>query len=119
MATRTFELLSTHVGQKASCSGATQIRAGVIRPEVIIPTSLLNVAQSSVPSPQSFGEGIKNGDTVRIIREPYFGILARVKDLPSELQQIPTESEARVLVATLPDGQDVVIPRANVEMIED
>ena len=119
MATRTFELLSTHVGQKASCSGATQIRAGVIRPEVIIPTSLLNVAQSSVPSSQSFGEGIKNGDTVRIIREPYFGILARVKDLPSELQQIPTESEARVLVATLPDGQDVVIPRANVEMIEE
>lgn len=119
MATRTFELLSTHVGQKASCSGATQIRAGVIRPEVIIPTSPLNAARSSVFSPQSFGEGIKGGDTVRIIREPYFGILARVKDLPSELQQIATESEARVLVATLPDGQDVVIPRANVEMIEE
>jgi len=45
--------------------------------------------------------------------------LARVKDLPAELQQIPTESEARVLVATLPDGQEVVIPRANVEMIEE
>jgi len=25
----------------------------------------------------------------------------------------------RVLVATLPDGQDVTIPRANVEMIEE
>ena len=62
---------------------------------------------------------MKAGDTIRIIREPYFGILARVKDLPSELQRIPTESEARVLVATLPDGQDVVIPRANVEMIEE
>ena len=118
MATRTFELLASHVGQKASCSGATQIRAGVIRPEVIIPLAHLS-PQSSVLSPQSLGEGMRAGDTIRIIREPYFGILARVKDLPSELQRIPTESEARVLVATLPDGQDVVIPRANVEMIEE
>ncbi|MBX3328620.1 MAG: hypothetical protein KF682_22325, partial [Nitrospira sp.] len=33
MAAKTFKLLSTHAGQKASISGATQIRAGVIRPE--------------------------------------------------------------------------------------
>ncbi len=118
MAKRTFELLSSHVGQKASCSGATQIRAGVIRPEVVIPFS--PTGESKVQSPKSkvIEGGIKSGDTIRIIREPYFGILARVKDLPAELQQIPTESEARVLVATLPDGQDVIIPRANVEMIE-
>ena len=53
-----------------------------------------------------------------MIREPYFGVIARVKDLPSALQQIPTESPARVLVAILPDRQEVTIPRANVEMIE-
>ena len=59
------------------------------------------------------------GDTIRIIREPYFGALAQVKMLPTELQQIPTESQVRVLVATLPDGREVTIPRANVEMIEE
>ncbi len=37
MAKRTFDLLSAKVGQQASCSGATQIRAGVFRPEIIIP----------------------------------------------------------------------------------
>ncbi len=121
MATRTFELLSSHVGQKASCSGATQIRAGVIRPEVIIPLASADDDGSKVQGLKSkvIGGGINVGDTIRIIREPYFGVLARVKELPSELQHIPTESEARVLVATLPDGQDVVIPRANVEMIEE
>lgn len=62
---------------------------------------------------------MKAGDTIRIIREPYFGIIARVKDLPPELQRIPTESPVRVLVATLPDGRAVTIPRANVEMIEE
>src|SRR5207237_8637445 len=36
MARKTFDLLSAHTGQQASVSGATQIRAGVIRPEIII-----------------------------------------------------------------------------------
>ncbi len=119
MAKRTFELLANKDGQQASCSGTTQIRAGVIRPEVIIPIGTTD--KFKVPNPQSQATegGIKIGDTIRIIREPYFGALARVKDLPSELQQIPTESQARVLVATLPDGQNVTIPRANVERIEE
>jgi hypothetical protein len=119
MAKRTFDLLSAKVGQKASCSGATQIRAGVIRPEVIIPLASTSESKGQRPKAKVSEGGIKNGDIIRIIREPYFGAIARVKDLPSELQQIPTESEARVLVATLPNGQDVVIPRANVEMIEE
>jgi len=37
MAQRTFELLKSLVGKMASVNGATQIRAGVIRPEVIVP----------------------------------------------------------------------------------
>ncbi len=119
MAKRTFDLLAAKVGQQASCSGATQIRAGVIRPEVIIPLSQRNEFQVSSFKFQVSEGGIKVGDTIRIIREPYFGIIARVKDLPSELQLIPTESHVRVLVATLPDGRDVTIPRANVEMIEE
>ena len=119
MAKRTFDLLANHAGQQASCSGATQIRAGVIRPEVIIP--LAGNRQSTVVSQQSkvAEGGIREGETVRIIREPHFGVLARVKALPAELQQIPTESHIRVLIAALPDGREVTIPRANVEMIEE
>ena len=119
MAGRTFDLLAAKTGQKAACSGATQIRAGVIRPEVIIPLSQVSEPQVSSLKSQVSEAGIKAGDTIRIIREPYFGIIARVKDLPAELQLIPTESQVRVLVATLPDGRDVTIPRANVEMIEE
>ncbi|MEE8417546.1 MAG: hypothetical protein V3S06_02685, partial [candidate division Zixibacteria bacterium] len=37
MAGKTFELLKDHEGQEACINGATQIRAGVIRPEVVIP----------------------------------------------------------------------------------
>lgn len=119
MARRTFDLLAAKAGQRASCHGATQIRAGVIRPEVIIPLDRSGLPASSACQPSPRAQGIQVGAIVRIIRDPYFGLLARVKSLPVELQRIPTESTVRVLVATLPDGQDVVIPRANVEMIEE
>ncbi|MBI3990426.1 MAG: hypothetical protein HY347_12525 [candidate division NC10 bacterium] len=128
MAGRTFDLLASKEGWKASCSGATQIRAGVIRPEVIIPLDQAPDPKSP-PSPLSKrgarGDfppeegGMSVGDTVRIIREPYFGLIARVKELPPEPRQIATESKVRVLIASLPDGHDVIIPRANVELIEE
>jgi hypothetical protein len=118
MARRTFDLLAAKAGQRASCNGATQIRAGVIRPEVIIPLGRSGDAPRPTPHAKPEG-GIQVGNMIRIIREPYFGLLARVKALPPELQRIPTESAVRVLVATLPEGRDVVIPRANVEMIEE
>ncbi len=66
----------------------------------------------------SEGEGLREGDLVRLIREPHFGVIARVKGFPSELQTIPTESRVRVLVAELPNGQNITVPRANVEIIE-
>ena len=37
MAKKTYDLLKQSVGMKTSINGATQIRAGVIRPEVVIP----------------------------------------------------------------------------------
>jgi len=117
MAKRTFDLLCAKKGRAASMSGATQIRAGGIRPEIIIP-----LAADAKGAERDGGKergGMKPGDVIRIIREPHFGKLAKVKDLPSELRTIGTESHARVLVAEFADGTTDVIPRANVEGIED
>lgn len=114
MAGKTFRLLSALTGQKASISGATQIRAGVIRPEIIIPKE--PSAVSAVAPPQR--EGITIGDPVRIIRDPLFGRIGEVSALPPDLTKIPTESEVRVLEVKFPDGSRAVIPRANIEVIE-
>ncbi|CAE6773490.1 hypothetical protein [Nitrospira defluvii] len=115
MAPKTFALLSAHAGQKASISGATQIRAGVIRPEIIIPHSGPAAATKVA---QAEREGIQLGDPVRIIRDPLFGKIGAVSGLPSELRAIPTESEVRVLEVRFPDGTTTVVPRANIEVIE-
>jgi len=114
MASKTFRLLSAHTGQKASISGATQIRAGVIRPEIIIPRT-----GASTDVPTDFQRtGIRLGDSVRVIRDPLFGKIGEVSALPSDLASIPTESEVRVLEVTFANGARAVIPRTNIEVIE-
>jgi len=115
MAQRTFELLKSLVGKKASINGATQIRAGVIRPEVVIP--LEDVAEK-VAEEKKGSEGMVIGSQIRIIRQPYFGMLAKVIDLPAPLQKLPTEAKVRVCQVELEDGKKVILPRANVELIE-
>ena len=114
MAAKTFKLLARHAGRKASISGSTQIRAGVIRPEIIVPQEVENARTT----PQSQRDGIRLGDPVRIIRDPMFGRIGEVSALPPELTKIPTESEVRVLEVKFPDGAKAVIPRTNIEVIE-
>ena len=112
MAQRTFDLLRSLEGETASFNGATQIRAGVIRPEVIVPRA------DGVPSEETARHDLEIGVPIRIIREPYFGALATVAALPPEPQPIPSGARVRVLEAELADGRRVIVPRANVELIE-
>ena len=116
MAAKTFALLSKHRGQKASISGATQIRAGVIRPEIIIPAA--NGARTASDAAVAGRGGIQVGDQVRVIRDPLFGKIGQVAALPPDLRLIETESHVRVLDVVFPDKTRAVIPRANVEIIE-
>ncbi len=122
MSQKAFEILKSRDGSIASISGATQIRAGVVRPEIIIPLKDKDAASGLEPSTDNGtrGEttGIIIGDPVRIIRTPYFGKLGKVRNLPSELRKIETGAVVRVIEVEFPDGQAVVIPRSNVEAIE-
>jgi hypothetical protein len=114
MATRTFELLRSLEGRSASINGATQIRAGVIRPEVIAPSD----ADAGSAAEHAGSGQLAIGTQVRVIREPYFGVLGHVTGLPPELQQVDSETHVRVLQARLDDGRDVTVPRANIEIID-
>lgn len=115
MADKTYALLKANEGHRASVSGATQIRAGVIRPEIIIPS------ESTAGATQAVDEikGLDVGSPVRVIRDPYFGALGRVAGLPHEPVEIPTEAHVRILEVELePSGEKVRIPRSNVELRE-
>jgi len=116
MAERTFALLRSLEGKTASINGATQIRAGVIRPEVIVPTADAPTGADASESIEAAGQ-LTLGTPIRVIREPYFGALGTVAALPTELVQVESETLVRVLEAQLADGRRVVVPRANVEII--
>lgn len=116
MAERTFHLFAERAGSDAAVNGATQIRAGVMRPEVLIPWGAEQPADASSSRPLS--GRLQLGAAVRIIRDPYFGMLGDVQALPPEPRVLASGSQARVLEVRLGDGSVVVVPRANVELIE-
>ncbi len=114
MASSTFTLMKKLDGKKASINGATQIRAGVIRPEVVVP-----LKEPVAPDEDEVGaSGFAVGARVRCIRAPHFGKVGAVSALPVELATMPSETKVRVVTVTIDGGQEVTVPRANVEVIE-
>ncbi len=118
MAENTFKLLKQFEGRIACLNGATQIRAGVQRPEIVIPYDATE-RDNKQTEDSILMSGMTVGLPVRIIREPYFGALGHIASLPPELHQLNSESYVRILEVNLEDGRRVVVPRANVELIEE
>lgn len=112
MPERTAHLLRQLDGHVAAINGATQIRAGVIRPELIVPEyeskEELHVNLSD----------LKPGVRVRLIRRPHFGQIGHVHELIEQPVEIDTGSRVRVLSVDLGDGKIITVPRANVEILD-
>jgi hypothetical protein len=116
MANKTFELLKKFDGHKTSIHGKTQIRAGVMRPEIIIP---IKFTEEELKVPKEHMPTLEIGTTIRVIRQPNFGVIGKVTGLPEKLTKVESETLVRILEAELENGQKVTIPRANVEVIEE
>lgn len=111
MAARTSRILKEFAGRQASLNGATQVRAGALRPEIIIAHT-----EPGAEDRDAALEGLRVGASIRLIRVPYFGLRGTIMELPPVAQRIETGAFARVLVAQLEDGRTVAVPRANVEL---
>ena len=113
MGKQTFDLLKDNVGNFASINGATQIRAGVIRPEIIIP--ITDSSDHNEAHKETLG--IMEGSLVRVIRSPNFGKIGTVKELPPELRKMESETMVRTAIIHI-DGNQIEIPRSNLEIVE-
>jgi hypothetical protein len=116
---RTYSLINQLQGKIASINGATQIRAGVIRPEIFVPASRELDKEFEGEDKTHLDRGMEPGMRVRIIRRPYLGTLGSIVTLPVELQNVQSESLVRVVEIELEDGKRVIVPRANVEILEE
>jgi len=115
MGQQTFDLLRDNSGRLASINGATQIRAGVIRPEIIIPNNTSREENSARDAKKT--SGMIEGSLVRVIRSPNFGAIGVVKELPAELRQMESETMVRVAIIKI-DNKLFEIPRSNLEVVE-
>ena len=115
MSERTFNLLKSHDGKFVSINGATQIRAGVIRPEIVIPLKKGEISDVNDSKNQNLGMEIDS--LVRVIRAPFFGKIGKVIDLPPDLKRMESETMVRVAEIKI-DGENIVVPRSNLEMLQ-
>jgi hypothetical protein len=109
----TFALLLEHEGHEVGLTGQTRVRAGALRPELIIPLATdPEMAAVATPPPP-----LAVGSRVQIVRAPWFCQRGTVGRLPGEVRRV--ESEAQLLVAEvdLEDGRTVTVPRTNLEVL--
>jgi len=109
-----FEILKTLEGRLACINGATQIRAGAIRPEIIVPFPEYD---GEFHETEVVYEDIEVGFPVRVINDPYFGERGKIVEIPREPYVIESEAKVPVAVVELEDGRKVTVPRANVEIL--
>ncbi|NLC15590.1 MAG: hypothetical protein GX784_04600 [Firmicutes bacterium] len=124
-----WEILKRYNGRIASIDGTTQIRAGVIRPEIIIDTGediqtclsesaaqppVISDETNSVP-PVTYA-ALQIGDRVRCTRPPYFGLWGTVEDLPEEPGEVECEAVLEAAKVRLDDGSLITVPQANLEV---
>ena len=114
MRAEAFSVLRTMEGRLACINGATQIRAGAIRPEIVIPFADYS---GRLDQREVVYEDLLKGLGVRVINDPYFGAQGTVAELPREPQVIETECKTLVAIVELEDGRRVTVPRANLEIL--
>lgn len=119
---KAWNILASAAGRLAFVDGTTQIRAGVIRPEIMISegAELLTEAE-----PLEVGEerlftsvSLQVGQRVRCVRAPYFGQWGVVHEISSELQAVENEGLMEVARVYLDDGRLVTVAEANLEVFE-
>lgn len=98
-------------GRMSSINGKTQVRAGAVRPELIIPT------EEEVDGSLIDSASLEVGQRVRIIRVPWFGVEGKVIDLPVAPEKLETGAYARVAQVELDSGRLIRVARANLELL--
>ncbi|MGI6679936.1 MAG: hypothetical protein ACOX3T_00335 [Bdellovibrionota bacterium] len=131
------DILNKNIGRDVSINGTTQIRAGAIRPEIIIFETLKEIGDklnkdklnkklnnkiddkfdnTDASKEEIYAKGLRVGSKVRILKAPYFGLFGTIVEMP--IKEIVFESGivARGVIVLLNNGSKVVVPKANVEV---
>ena len=108
-----WDVLKSLEGMSASVNGATQIRAGAIRPEIVVPLPLYD---GPIGEDEVVDEDLTTGMRVRVVSEPYFGWAGTITEIIKEPQIVETEARVPVIRVRFAGNREALVPRANVEV---
>ncbi|NOZ87751.1 MAG: hypothetical protein GXP49_16125 [Deltaproteobacteria bacterium] len=115
MARKTFELLCESAGRMVSVSGITQVRAGVVRPEILIHRDVTMDPPRATDLNETIGF-LEPGRMVRVISGKRFGKTGKLVSLPKDPQRIETGAFVRAAKIEFDNGREELVPRANLEL---
>src|SRR5215212_1465671 len=107
-----FRLLTTNDKREATVNAEHLDRYSGNRPEVIIPLPV-----SSEPAEPNSFEPFAVGQTVRLRRPPYAGMIGTLSNLPAGLSVLPSGLRALSADVKLENGETALVPLVNLEVV--
>lgn len=113
MAAPLFDTLMANDGSEISLCGITRLAGGLRRPEVILPARGGGRGGEGATLPIA---SLSPGTTVRLIDQDHLGLIATVREAPRR-RRFEGDLLLDALVIDLPNGQPMLVPSANVEVL--
>jgi len=113
MSTAIFQLLKEYEGREALLRDGRDEAWGKGRPELVIPMA----AGASAPQPPSPGEPLAVGAQVRVIAGPHRAATGQVTALRSQATLPETGARLPAAEVTTDDGQTLIVPWMNLEIL--
>ena len=107
-----YRLLTTNDKREATVNAEHLDRYSGNRPEVIIPLPV-----SSEPAEPNSFEPFAVGQTVRLRRPPYAGMIGTLSGLPAGLSVLPSGLRALSADVKLENGETALVPLVNLEVV--
>lgn len=113
MAAPFYDTLVANDGAEISLCGTTRLAGGLSRPEVILPSrgGGRSGDDSSLPVAT-----LSPGATVRLVDQDHLGVIATVREAP-RYRRFDGDVLLDALVIDLPNGEPMLVPTANVEVL--
>jgi hypothetical protein len=107
-----YRLLSTHAQREVTVNAEIYDRYSGARPEVIVPLP----AESAPPVPRDV-EAFAPGQSVRVRRQPAVGLIGTIASLPAGDSTFPSGLRAPGAEVRLENGEQLLIPLVNLEVV--
>lgn len=107
-----YNLLQSNMGRQAAFDATPPNRGSWDRPEIMIPLP----AGGITPPVPAMDQAVETGMQVRITRAPWDGLMGEVIDVPTAPQTIDNGLRLPCARVQLPNGREVLIPLANLEL---